>query len=151
MISRLAQVNAARLRIAARPSAAYGASRAARGFANTRNPVEFSMARPGSSKSQTVSLQHGKRRVPQVRDQHGRRRVGDAQRWPRILHGQLRSQSAGPEYRQLVVIDLWVTDIQVTPAQVHADALGVAQVDRSAMNIGKPRRDLNGPDGIGRR
>src|SRR5215813_1612884 len=90
--------------------------------------------RPGSSKSRVMLLQNGKRRVPQIRDQHGGWRVRDAQRRPRILHGQLRSKSAGPEDRQLVIGDLRVADVQIAPAQIHADASGVAQVDGSAMN-----------------
>src|SRR5215467_4943691 len=105
--------------------------------------------RPGSSKSRAVLLQNGKRRVPQIRDQHRGRRVGDAQRRSCILHGQLRSKSAGPEHRQLVVGDLRVTDIQIAPAQIHANAPGVAEMDRSAVNVRETRRDLNSADGIG--
>src|SRR5262249_4404377 len=104
--------------------------------------------RPGNSKSREMSLQNGKRRVPQIRDQHGGWRVRDAQRRPRILHRQWGGKSAGPEDRQLVIGDLRVADVKIAPAQIHADAPGVAEVDGSAMNVGKPRRDLNGADGV---
>src|SRR6266550_855689 len=105
--------------------------------------------RPGSSKSRAGPLQNGKRRVPQIRDQHRGRRVRDAQRRSRILHGQLRSKSAGPEHRQLVVGDLRVADIQIAPAQIHADAPGGAEMDWSAVNVRETRCDLNSADGIG--
>src|SRR5215471_2340383 len=87
--------------------------------------------RPGSSKSRVMWLQNGKRRVPQIREQHGGWRVRDAQRRTRILHGHLRSKSAGPEDWQLIIGDFRVADVQIAPAQIHADAPGVAEVDGS--------------------
>lgn len=76
--------------------------------------------------------------------------MGDAQRWPGVCDCQLRSQSAGPEERQLPIGDMRRSNILIAALQVDANLPGISDVDGSAMNIGETRGDLDGAYGVRR-
>src|SRR6266581_139691 len=76
--------------------------------------------------------------------------MSDRDRQACLFQCCLRRCATGPEYGQFIVMKLSETMSAVGPLKVHADHLGLTNVDRRSMELWEPRGNLYSADRIGR-